>query len=75
MIILIGVRHVTIEPVIFFMSIVQYIDLITWDQLVIDKTCHIDFNFTSEVCDNLLDETFEDQNTEVQNEVAQYKVH
>jgi len=68
-------KNITIEPVIFFMTIVEYIDLVTIDQLVIDKSCRLDFNYTAEVCDNLVETAYEDENTEVQNEVAQYKVY
>ena len=67
-------KNITIEPVIFFMTIVEYIDLVTIDQLVIDKSCRLDFNYTADVCDNLVETAYEDENTEVQNEVAQYKV-
>ena len=67
-------KNISIEPVIFFMTIVEYIDLVTIDQLVIDKSCRLDFNYTAGVCNNLVDTAYEDENTEVQNEVAQYKV-
>jgi hypothetical protein len=43
-------------------------------QLLIDKSCHIDFDFSEEICDNLLNETYKPENKQVQDEVAQFKV-
>ena len=58
----------------FFMAIVQSMDLVSLGQLLIDKSCHIDFEFPDEICDNLLNDTFGHENAKVQDEVAQYKV-
>ena len=58
----------------FFMSFVGSMDSVSVGQLVIDKSCHLDFNFTEDVCNNLLDDIYEDENAAVQNEVAQFKV-
>ena len=56
------------------MSIVGSMDSVSVGQLLIDKSCHIDFEFSDQICDNLLNDTFEHENAEVENEVAQYKV-
>ena len=58
----------------FFMTIVQTMDLVSLGQLLIDKSCRINFEFSDEICDNLLNDTYEQENTLVQDEVAQYKV-
>ena len=56
------------------MSFVTSMDSVAVGQLLIDKSCYRDFNFTEEICDNLLEDAYEDENTQVENEVAQYKV-
>jgi hypothetical protein len=67
-------ENITLEPVLFFVSFVGSMDSAAVGQLIIDKSCHIDFNFTDEVCDNLLNETYKPENKQVQDEVAQFKV-
>jgi len=66
--------NITIEPIMFLSSFVTSMDGISVGQLLIDKSCAGDFNFTSAVCDDLLNEANAEENTAVQNEVAQYKV-
>ena len=66
--------NITLEPVIFFHSFVDSMDSTSLGQLVIDKSCRLDFNYTQEVCDSLLDGNHEAANKAVQDEVAQYKV-
>ena len=56
------------------MSIVGSMDSVSVGQLLIDKACHVDLEFSDKICDNLLNDTFEHENAEVENEVAQYKV-
>ena len=67
-------ENITLEPVLFFVSFVGSLDAASLGQLVIDKSCHLDFNFTAGVCDNLLVEGNEAANKAVQDEVAQFKV-
>jgi hypothetical protein len=67
-------ENITLEPVLFFVSFVGSMDSASVGQLLIDKTCNIDFNFTAGVCDNLLADGNEDANKKVQDEVAQFKV-
>ena len=65
--------NITIEPVMLFYGVIRSIDYIAQTQLKIDKACLNDFNHTEEFCENLLDH--EAENTEVQNEVAQFAVY
>ena len=67
-------KNITLEPVMFFMSIVGSMDLVSVGQLLIDKSCQNHFNYSDEICDNLLNDTNEHSNAEVENDVAQYKV-
>ena len=67
-------ENITLEPVLFFVSFVGSMDSASLGQLVIDKSCHMDFNYTDEVCDNLLNKTNVAANKAVQDEVAQFKV-
>jgi hypothetical protein len=67
-------ENITLEPVLFFVSFVGSMDMAAVGQLVIDKSCHIDFDFSEEICDNLLNETYKPENKQVQDEVAQFKV-
>lgn len=56
-----------------FYGVVRSIDSIASSQLILDKTCMNDFDFGQEICDNLVD--WKENNTLVQNEVAQFKVY
>lgn len=66
--------NITIEPAVFFIFFSQGLDGISEEQLLIVKTCLNDFDYGPEVCDNLLEDNFTDINTEVQNEVSDFKV-
>ncbi len=68
-------ENITLEPVLFFVSFVGSMDSASVGQLLIDKSCRLDFNFTAEVCDNLLAEENKPANKAVQDEVAQFKVN
>ena len=57
-----------------FMAIVGSMDSVSVGQLLIDKSCSVHFGYSDEICDNLLNKTNEQYNTEVENNVAQYKV-
>ena len=57
-----------------FMSFVSSMDRVSLSQLLIDKSCSHDFNFTAEVCDNILNKTYEHEKSQIENEVAQFKV-
>ena len=70
-----GVKNITIEPIILLVSLVTSIDSVALSQLIVDKSCAQDFNFTQEVCDNILNENYEHELSMVENEVAQYKVY
>ena len=62
-------RNISIEPAMFLYYLFFAITYIPLDQLKIEKSCRHDFNYTEEVCENLLDGNHEDENTAVQNEV------
>ena len=66
-------EHTTIEPVVFFLNFSLNIDTITYDQLKITKSCLTDFNYSEEVCDNLVDGNYTTQNDLVQDEVRHNK--
>eukprot|EP00090_Calanus_glacialis_P009730 TRINITY_DN18129_c0_g1_i1.p1 TRINITY_DN18129_c0_g1~~TRINITY_DN18129_c0_g1_i1.p1 ORF type:complete len:508 (-),score=86.66 TRINITY_DN18129_c0_g1_i1:102-1625(-) len=66
-------QNITLEPVMLFYGVVRSIDSIASSQLILDKTCMNDFDFGQEICDNLVD--WKENNTLVQNEVAQFKVY
>ena len=68
-------KNITIEPVLFFMSLVGSMDGVSVGQLLIDKVCHNQFNYTEEVCENLVADDYKEENANVQNYVAQYKVN
>ena len=71
------VRNITIEPVMFFLSFVDKMNGLTYDQMLIEKSCVEDFDFPNGTCDPgvLLDGNHWTENTAVQNEVTQFKVY
>ena len=69
------IKNITLEPVMLFMSIVGSMDSVSVGQLLIDKSCSVHFHYSEEICDNLLNDTNEHYNAEVENDVAQYKVN
>ena len=66
-------RNITLEPVMLFYGVVRSIDGIANNQLLLDKTCLNDFDFGEEICNDLVNH--KENNTVVQNEVAQYQVY
>jgi len=66
-------RNITLEPVMLFYGVIRSIDSIANSQLLLDKTCINDFDFGEEVCNDLVN--WKENNTVVQNEVAQYQVY
>jgi len=66
-------ENITLEPVMLFYGIIRSIDSVAQSQLIIDKACLNDFHLGDEICENLLDH--DENNTNVQNEVAQYAVY
>ncbi|XP_059080926.1 proton-coupled folate transporter-like isoform X1 [Tigriopus californicus] len=65
--------NITIEPMIILFNFSDALDMLSLDQLKIEKTCIQKFNYTSEMCSNLVE--YEDANLEVQNYVAQFNVY
>ena len=62
------VSNITIEPALFLTTFAKSLSSVSFDQMLIEKTCKVDFGFNDTVCDNLVD-IYEDENTLVQNEV------
>ena len=56
------------------MSFVGSMDSASVSQLLIDKSCNIDFDFPEGVCDDLLSDNNTASNDLVSEEVAQFKV-
>lgn len=54
--------NITIEPLVFLVAFSGTLDNISYNQLKIDKSCLNDFNFTQEICDNLLEDNYTAQN-------------
>jgi len=65
--------NITLEPVMLFYGIVGSIDRVASSQLLFDKTCYNDFNFTDEICNDL--QQHKENETSVGNEVAQFQVY
>ena len=59
-------KSITIEPAVFLVSLSTTIENnIANSQLVIDKTCEVDFNCNETVCDNLVTD-FKEENEEIE---------
>ena len=61
--------NITIEPALFLTTFAKSLSSVSFDQMLIEKTCKVDFEFNDTVCENILDDVYEDENTLVQNEV------
>ena len=68
------ISNITIEPAMFLIMFTSHLDHIAHSQMVLDKCCKIDFGYNDTVCDNLVTD-FKEQNKQVQDEVAQFKVY
>ena len=62
------VTNMTIEPGVFLLAFSGNMDDISVNQMLIYKSCKVDFEFNSTVCDNLVTD-FKDQNELVQDKV------
>ena len=60
--------NVTIEPAIVLFNFSDALNQASLDQLKIDKCCEQKFNYTDEICENLID--YEDENKLVQDKVT-----
>ncbi len=61
--------NITVEPFLFLITLAETMDEVAIKDMLIYKTCKWDFNQTDYVCDNLLEDEYEDINEAVQNEV------
>ena len=64
-------KSITIEPAVFMISLSTTMENIASSQIVIDKSCKIDFPYNDTICENLVTD-FKDQNSEIQKEVNIY---
>ena len=62
------VTNVTIEPGLFLIALGFNVEDIVLTQMLIYKSCRIDFGYNVTVCDNLVSD-YKDQNDLVQDEV------
>ncbi len=65
------VTNITIEPAMFLVAFAAQMDNIAVSQMNIYKSCRIDFNYSEEVCNNLIP-NHTDVNEIVQEEVKFY---
>lgn len=61
-------ENITIEPMIILFNFSDALDMLSLDQLKIEKACIQKFNYSQDVCINLVD--YEEENVEVQNYVS-----
>ena len=62
------IKNITIEPAMFVISLAVMLDGVSYGQMVLEKSCKVDFGFNDTVCDNLVHD-FKEENELVQNEV------
>ena len=65
--------NLTIEPAFFIMSVSIALEQIATQQMVVLKSCKHDFNFTEEICNNLQNETYSEENAQVSAEVRSFR--
>ena len=66
-----AITNITIEPALFLLSFSGNLEDISVNQMLIYKSCRVDFNFNETVCDNLVTD-FKEENDLVQNEVGSH---
>ena len=62
--------NLTIEPAFFIMSVSIALEQIATQQMVVLKSCRIDFNYTDEICYNLQSENYTEENAQISSEVS-----
>ena len=62
------IKNITIEPAMFVIYLAATLDGVSYGQMVLEKSCKVDFGFNDTVCDNLVHD-FKEENELVQNEV------
>ena len=65
--------NITIEPSLFLINFGDVLDDISFTQMVLFKSCTVDFGFNETVCNDLVD--YEDANKIVQDEAASFSVY
>ena len=66
------INNITIEPALFIIMFASGLDNIASEQIIIWKTCINDFNFTEEICDNLTNETYGEEQGMVADELTNF---
>ena len=62
------VKNITIEPAMFLISFTASLDGVSYNQMVLEKSCKVDFGYNDTVCENLVSD-FKNENKVVQDEV------
>eukprot|EP00095_Tigriopus_kingsejongensis_P002938 maker-scaffold517_size150149-snap-gene-0.20 protein:Tk02938 transcript:maker-scaffold517_size150149-snap-gene-0.20-mRNA-1 annotation:"adenylate cyclase " len=68
-------RNITVEPALFLLFFSDGMDNVSVDQLKILKTCKNDFEFSDEICQNLLSGNYTLENDLVQDEASQFNTY
>lgn len=63
------VTNITIEPAMTVIAFVSSLEVLTFKELTLYKTCINDFDFRDEICHDLLSDNYTEYNEAVQNEV------
>jgi hypothetical protein len=61
-------KNVTIEPAMFLIAFSTSMDDLSLSQMIIHKSCKVDFGLNDTICDNL-ETDYKDENLMVQEEV------
>ena len=65
-----AIKHTTVEPALFIIYLGAGLDHSTLDQMFIQKSCKLDFDFNDTICDNLLEEKYDKEHDQVSDEVG-----
>ena len=64
-----AIKHTTVEPALFIIYLGAGLDHSTLDQMFIQKSCKLDFDFNDTVCDHLVEEKYDKEHDQVSDEV------
>ena len=65
-------NNITIEPLVILYTLIETMSEISGEELYLQKTCKVNFNYSSEICYNL--DKHEDLEVEIQKYVVGVKV-
>lgn len=66
-------NNVTIEPVVMLYLTAYGLNEVVRPTLLIEKACRAKLNYSQEICDNINDDIYDDEYTEVSKAVSQYE--